>query len=170
MPFSGEEQGVLACCSPWGRRVGHSWTGQQQLSPQEGCLWRLHWRGGSGAGLWSMSRMWTLTGASDCRSTWSKGEKIQSRLRKWGVWVTPFYWSSGKVKEQVKARLEERVRARQEGSWTRCCSWLPGTRRMECSAKVSPVNSVIGIIPFFFKVYHNFKIVLNINLKYVSLL
>ena len=27
----GEEQGGLACCSPWGRRVGYDWATEQQV-------------------------------------------------------------------------------------------------------------------------------------------
>ena len=29
-PGDGEGQGGLACCSPWGRRVGHDWVTEQQ--------------------------------------------------------------------------------------------------------------------------------------------
>ena len=29
-PGDGEEQGGLACCSLWGRRVGHDWATEQQ--------------------------------------------------------------------------------------------------------------------------------------------
>ena len=29
-PGDGERQGSLACCSPWGRRVGHDWATEQQ--------------------------------------------------------------------------------------------------------------------------------------------
>ena len=29
-PGDGEAQGGLACCSPWGRRVGHDWATEQQ--------------------------------------------------------------------------------------------------------------------------------------------
>ena len=30
-PGDGEGQGSLACCSPWGDRVGHDWATEQQL-------------------------------------------------------------------------------------------------------------------------------------------
>ena len=30
-PGLGDGQGSLACCSPWGRRVGHDWATEQQL-------------------------------------------------------------------------------------------------------------------------------------------
>ena len=31
-PGGGVGQGGLACCSPWGRRVGHDWAAEQQHS------------------------------------------------------------------------------------------------------------------------------------------
>ena len=35
----GEEQGDLACCSPWGHRVRHNWETEQQQQ-----LWETVWR------------------------------------------------------------------------------------------------------------------------------
>ena len=29
-PGGGDGQGSLACCSPWGHRVGHDWAAEQQ--------------------------------------------------------------------------------------------------------------------------------------------
>ena len=39
VPGDGEGQGSLACCSPWGRRVGHDWETEQQ--EQRSSLWHM---------------------------------------------------------------------------------------------------------------------------------
>ena len=31
-PRAGDGQGSLACCSPWGHKVGHDWAAEQQHS------------------------------------------------------------------------------------------------------------------------------------------
>ena len=33
-PGDGEGQGILVCCRPWGRRVGHDLASKQQLANQ----------------------------------------------------------------------------------------------------------------------------------------
>ena len=43
-PGDGEGQGSLACCSPWGDRVGHDWVIEQQQKQQKHIVpqfWRL---------------------------------------------------------------------------------------------------------------------------------
>ena len=38
----GERQGSVACCSPWGHRVRHSWaTEQQQCMVGAGGIWEI---------------------------------------------------------------------------------------------------------------------------------
>ena len=46
-PGDGEGQGSLACCSPWGSRVGHDWAAErQQLCPRSYCrVFILGWYG-----------------------------------------------------------------------------------------------------------------------------
>ena len=34
IPGDGEGQGGLACCSPWGHRIGHDWATKQQQQQQ----------------------------------------------------------------------------------------------------------------------------------------
>ena len=40
VPGDDEWQGSLACCSPWGRRVGHDWVTEQQQ--QRSSLWHMN--------------------------------------------------------------------------------------------------------------------------------
>ena len=39
----GEGQGGLACCRPWGHRVGHNWVTEKQHSLKRVCLWHMAW-------------------------------------------------------------------------------------------------------------------------------
>ena len=39
----GDRQGSLACCSPWGRRVGHEWATELNWTKLMQSIWRLNW-------------------------------------------------------------------------------------------------------------------------------
>ena len=41
-PGDGKGQGSLACCSPWGHRVGHDWVTEQQQQATGGDGWHAH--------------------------------------------------------------------------------------------------------------------------------